>query len=79
LNINGISSLTVLVIRDYDGWIYAREWSGGLLSGGFENEGKPVFLEGIPDNFEFQLLPEDWAHFRNKILIIHHISSLSFK
>ena len=52
------------MIRDYDGYVYVREWSGGLLGGGFEPQGKPVFHDGIPDKFEFQLLPEDWDHFR---------------
>ncbi|XP_021346969.1 pyruvate dehydrogenase phosphatase regulatory subunit, mitochondrial-like isoform X2 [Mizuhopecten yessoensis] len=52
------------VIRDYDGSIYAREWSGGLLAGGFELEGKPTFSFGVPDKFEFQLLASDWDHFQ---------------
>lgn len=52
------------VVRDYDGLIYAREWSGGIMTGGFEPMGKPVFGEAIPDKFEFQLLPEDWDHFQ---------------
>ena len=41
-----------------------REWNGGLLGGGFEPKAKPVFHNGIPEKFEFQLLPEDWDHFR---------------
>ncbi|XP_060066182.1 pyruvate dehydrogenase phosphatase regulatory subunit, mitochondrial-like [Ylistrum balloti] len=52
------------VIRDYDGSIYAREWSGGLLAGGFELEGKPTFSFGMPEKFEFQLLSSDWDHFQ---------------
>ena len=52
------------VIRDHCGHIYIREWSGGILAGGFEPRGKPCFAEGIPKSFEFQLLPEDWDHFR---------------
>lgn len=51
------------VLRDHDGQIFLREWSGGLLSGGFESESLPVFHEGIPKGFEFQLLPENWEHF----------------
>ena len=51
------------VIRDPDGYVYAREWSGGLMVGGFEPVAKPVFLDVIPDKFEFQLLPNDWDHF----------------
>ena len=52
------------VIRDYDGQIYFREHNGGLLGGGFQPVAKPVFHNGIPENFEFQLLPEDWDNFR---------------
>jgi len=50
------------VVRDYDGGIYFREWNGGLCAGGFEPEAKPVFHTGIPERFEYQLLPEDWDH-----------------
>lgn len=52
------------VVRDYDGLVYFREWSGGLMAGGFEPEAKPVFHTAIPPKFEFQLLPEDWDHFQ---------------
>ena len=51
------------VIRDPDGYVYVREWSGGLMVGGFEPVAKPVFLGVIPDKFEFELLPNDWDHF----------------
>ena len=50
-------------VRDFCGYIYAREWSGGILAGGFEPVAKPYFQNGIPKPFEFQLLPEDWDHF----------------
>ena len=52
------------VVRDYDGMIFLREWNGGIAAGGFEPKAKPIFQKGIPDKFEFQLLPEDWDHFR---------------
>jgi len=52
------------VVRDYDGFIYIREWSGGIMAGGFEPVAKPVFHDGIPDNWDYQLLPEDWDHFQ---------------
>ena len=52
------------VLRDYDGRVYLREWSGGIMAGGFEPVGKPIFHDGIPEKFEYQLLPEDWDHFR---------------
>ena len=60
--IDGVSS-TLPVIRDHDGQIYFREWSGGLMGGGFEMEAIPAFHEGIPKGFEYQLLPENWDHF----------------
>src|SRR5262249_8699425 len=52
------------VLRDTDGYIYAREEVGGLLMGGFEPVAKPWGMAGIPDDFAFSLLPEDWEHFR---------------
>jgi 4-methylaminobutanoate oxidase (formaldehyde-forming) len=52
------------VLRDTDGYIYAREEVGGLLMGGFEPVAKPWGMDGIPADFAFSLLPEDWDHFR---------------
>ncbi|GFO02536.1 pyruvate dehydrogenase phosphatase regulatory subunit, mitochondrial [Plakobranchus ocellatus] len=52
------------VIRDPDGYIYYREWSVAVLGGGFEPNAKPCFHKGVPDKFEFQLLPDDWDHFQ---------------
>ena len=52
------------VLRDTDGYIYAREEVGGLLMGGFEPVAKPWGMDGIPEDFKFSLLPEDWEHFR---------------
>lgn len=57
-------------LRDQDAYIYIREWSGGLLVGGFEPMGKSCFYEGVPDKFEFQLLQEDWDHFGESIVSI---------
>ena len=51
-------------VRDSEGAIYIREWSGGLLIGCFEANGIPVFTDGVPESFQFQLLPEDWEHIR---------------
>ena len=51
------------VLRDTDGYIYVREEVGGLLMGGFEPVAKPWGMDGIPENFSFSLLPEDWDHF----------------
>jgi 4-methylaminobutanoate oxidase (formaldehyde-forming) len=52
------------VLRDTDGYIYVREEVGGLLMGGFEPAAKPWGMDGIPADFKFSLLPEDWDHFR---------------
>ena len=52
------------VLRDTDGYIYVREEVGGLLMGGFEPAAKPWGMNGIPADFKFALLPEDWEHFR---------------
>ncbi len=51
------------VLRDTDGYIYIKEEVGGLLLGGFEPNAKPWGMDGIPDGFEFQALPEDWDQF----------------
>lgn len=51
------------VMRDPDGYIYFKEEVGGLAMGGFEPEAKPWGMQGIPDDFEFSLLPDDWDHF----------------
>ena len=52
------------VLRDTDGYIYVREEVGGLLMGGFEPVAKPWGMAGIPADFAFSLLPEDWEHFQ---------------
>lgn len=51
------------VMRDPDGYIYFKEEVGGLVMGGFEPEAKPWGMDGIPDDFEFSLLPDDWDQF----------------
>ncbi|MBC00339.1 MAG: FAD-dependent oxidoreductase [Rhodobacteraceae bacterium] len=57
------------VMRDPDGYIYFKEEVGGLVMGGFEPEAKPWGMDGIPDDFVFQLLPDDWDQFQ--ILMEH--------
>ncbi|MEQ2203402.1 hypothetical protein XENOCAPTIV_029585, partial [Xenoophorus captivus] len=49
-------------IIDMDGRMYARPWQGGLLSGGFEKNPKPIFTEGR-NQLEIQNMQEDWDHF----------------
>lgn len=51
------------VMRDPDGHIYFKEEVGGLAMGGFEPNAKPWGMKGIPQDFEFQLLPDDWDQF----------------
>jgi 4-methylaminobutanoate oxidase (formaldehyde-forming) len=52
------------VLRDPDGYIYVKEEVGGLLVGGFEPVAKPWGADGIPENFEFGMLPDDWDQFQ---------------
>ncbi|KAJ6666141.1 hypothetical protein lerEdw1_001045 [Lerista edwardsae] len=54
------SSMPTIV--DPDGRIYIRGWQGGILSGGFEKNPKPIFTEGR-NQLEIQNLQEDWDHF----------------
>ena len=51
------------VMRDPDGYIYFKEEVGGLVMGGFEPDAKPWGSDGIPADFAFQLLPDDWDQF----------------
>ena len=52
------------VLRDPDGYIYVKEEVGGLLMGGFEPVAKPWAMDGIPENFEFGMLSDDWDQFQ---------------
>lgn len=54
--------LSSAAIVDPDGRIYIRNWQGGILSGGFEKNPKPLFTEGR-NQLEIQNLQEDWDHF----------------
>jgi 4-methylaminobutanoate oxidase (formaldehyde-forming) len=51
------------VLRDPDGCLYVKEDAGKLLVGAFEPVAKPWGMGGIPDDFEFGELAEDWDHF----------------
>jgi glycine cleavage system T protein len=50
-------------LRDPDRLIYFRTEVGGLIMGGYERDPAPWALDGVPDGFEAQLLPEDWDRF----------------
>src|SRR4029079_1663865 len=47
-------------LRDPDNLIYYRTEVGGLIMGGYERDPAPWALDGVPDGFEAELLPEDW-------------------
>src|SRR5687767_9012297 len=65
------------VMRDPDGFIYFKEEVGGLVMGGFEPVAKPWGMAGIPQDFEFQLLPEDWDQFQPLMeAAIHRVPAL---
>src|SRR5581483_10530235 len=47
-------------LRDPDNLVYFRTEVGGLVMGGYERAPAPWAVDGIPDGFEAQLLPEEW-------------------
>jgi 4-methylaminobutanoate oxidase (formaldehyde-forming) len=51
------------VMRDMDSCAYFKEDAGKLLIGAFEPNAKPWGMNGIPDDFCFDELPEDFDHF----------------
>jgi 4-methylaminobutanoate oxidase (formaldehyde-forming) len=50
-------------LRDPDRLTYFKEEVGGLIMGGYEFNPIAWADDGIPDKFEFQLLPENLEHF----------------
>jgi 4-methylaminobutanoate oxidase (formaldehyde-forming) len=50
------------VLRDADACAYFKEDAGKLLVGWFEPVAKPWGIEGIPESFSFDTLPDDLAH-----------------
>jgi sarcosine dehydrogenase len=50
-------------LRDPDRLIYFKEDVGGLALGGYEPNPIPWAENGLPEDFEFQLLGENWDHF----------------
>ncbi|MFQ5773172.1 MAG: FAD-dependent oxidoreductase [Kiloniellaceae bacterium] len=51
------------VLRDMDGCAYYKEDAGKLLIGAFERKAKPWGMDGIPEDFCFDELPQDMDHF----------------
>ncbi|HEX5260944.1 MAG TPA: FAD-dependent oxidoreductase [Gaiellales bacterium] len=50
-------------LRDPDNLIYYRTEVGGLIMGGYERQPQAWALDGVPDGFDAELLPEDWERF----------------
>ncbi|MBF8289238.1 MAG: dependent oxidoreductase [Chloroflexi bacterium] len=50
------------VLRVMDEFAYVREDAGKLMVGFFEPGAKPWATDGIPEDFAFGRLPEDWDH-----------------
>ena len=61
----GIDGLTsnLPVLRVPDECAYYKEDAGKILLGAFEPNSKPWGMDGIPEDFEFDSLPEDFDHF----------------
>jgi glycine cleavage system aminomethyltransferase T/glycine/D-amino acid oxidase-like deaminating enzyme len=49
-------------VRDPGGYTYFKEETGKIMAGFFEPRGKVWKLDGIPRDFSFGTLPEDWDH-----------------
>ncbi|OMH31662.1 FAD-dependent oxidoreductase [Motiliproteus sp. MSK22-1] len=49
-------------LRDMDGYCYYKEDAGKLLVGMFEPGAKPWGMNGIPEDFCFDQLPDDFEH-----------------
>jgi glycine cleavage system aminomethyltransferase T/glycine/D-amino acid oxidase-like deaminating enzyme len=56
-------SLDLPTMRDPSLLVYFRGESGGLVMGGYERNPAPWGLDGIPADFNGQLLAEDWERF----------------
>ena len=50
------------VLRDPGNYTYFKEETGKIMAGFFEPRGKVWSLDGIPRDFSFGTLPEDWDH-----------------
>jgi glycine cleavage system T protein len=59
--IAGLDHLPVLRVPDE--CAYYKSDAGKMMLGAFEPKAKPWGMSGIPDNFEFDSLPEDFEHF----------------
>ncbi len=50
-------------LRDKDSLLYYKEEVGGLVMGGYERDGIPWAIQGIPKGFTQELLEPDFDHF----------------
>ena len=60
--IDGLQS-NLPVLRVPDECAYYKEDAGKIMLGAFEPNSKPWGMNGIPEDFEFDSLPEDFDHF----------------
>lgn len=60
--IEGLQS-NLPVLRVPDECAYYKEDAGKMMLGAFEPNSKPWGMNGIPEDFEFDSLPEDFDHF----------------
>ncbi len=59
--IPGLTQMPVLRVPDE--CAYYKEDAGKMLLGAFEPNARPWAMDGIPEDFEFDQLPEDFDHF----------------
>jgi len=59
--VEGLKRLPVLRVPDEQA--YYKEDAGKMMLGAFEQRAKPWGMNGIPEDFEFDSLPEDFDHF----------------
>ncbi len=65
------------VCRDYDAQAYYKEDAGKLLLGAFETVAKPWGMDGIPEDFCFDQLPDDFDHFQPILeMALHRVPAL---
>lgn len=62
----GVSS-DLPTLRDPDRLTYYKEEVGGMIMGGYEPNGIPWAQQGIPDQFDFQLLESNFDHFEQLV------------
>jgi len=59
--VQGLGRLASLRVPDE--CAYYKEDAGKMMLGAFEPEAKPWGMDGIPEDFQFDSLPEDFEHF----------------